>query len=161
MGHIRAPRFWPLIAAVTCGCDSLWQRIGAWVTMSPSGRLPLVSAYAFDPDRRHVVVVWPATVGSLAHVIVDLDATVADEDAGALCGALSRLSQALWDTYVRPASAADDDDERERRAHERQQLDIVVAALREPNLADGSGALIVSYSTVSIPWNRGDFDLVI
>jgi len=107
-----------------------------------------VSAYAFDPDRRHVVVVWPATVGSLAHVIVDLDATVADEDAGALCGALSRLSQALWDTYVRPASAADDDDERERRAHERQQLDIVVAALREPNLADGSGALIVSYSTV-------------
>lgn len=116
--------------------------------MSPSGRLPLVSAYAFDPDRRHVVVVWPATVGSLAHVIVDLDATVADEDAGALCGALSRLSQVLWDTYVRPASAADDDDERERRAHERQQLGIVVAALREPNLADGSGVLFVSYSTV-------------
>ena len=98
MGHIRAPRFWPLIAAVTCGCDSLWQRIGAWVTMSPSGRLPLVSAYAFDPDRRHVVVVWPATVGSLAHVIVDLDATVADEDAGALCGALNRLSRALYST---------------------------------------------------------------
>jgi hypothetical protein len=27
-----------------------------------------VSLYAFDPDRRHLVVVWPSTIGSAAHV---------------------------------------------------------------------------------------------
>jgi len=28
-----------------------------------------VSVYAFDPDRRVAVVVWPAPVGSLARVV--------------------------------------------------------------------------------------------
>src|SRR5438270_1283958 len=148
MGHIRAPRFWPSIVVVSCGCDWLWQRIGAWVTTLSSGRLPSVSVYAFAPDRRQLVVVWPAVVGSLARVVVAFDATVADGDVGTLCAALSRLSKALWDTYVHPASAAGDEEERARREGERARFDGVVAAVCRPNLPDESGALIVSYSRV-------------
>jgi hypothetical protein len=107
-----------------------------------------VSVYAFDPDRRQLVVVWPAVAGSLARVVVGLDATVADGDVGALCSALSGLSKALWDTYVHPVSATDDEDERAQREDERRRLDSVVAAVREPNLPDESGALIVLYSPV-------------
>jgi hypothetical protein len=107
-----------------------------------------VSLYAFDPDRRRLVVVWRATVGSYAHVVAEFDATVADGDAGALCAALTRLSEALWGTYVRPPSAADDDEERARREDELQQVDGVVTAVRRPNLPDESGALIGSYSPV-------------
>ena len=148
MGHARVPRFWPSIAVVTCGGDSLWQRIGAWVSTSSSGRLPFVSVYAFERDRRDLVVVWPATTGSLAHVVADFGGTMSEGDAGALCAALTRLSDALWDTYVRPASAADDEDERARREGERQRFDSVVAAVRRPNVPDESGALMVSYSPV-------------
>jgi hypothetical protein len=104
--------------------------------------------YAFDPERRELVVVWPATAGSLAHVVAEFGATVAEGDAGALCAALSRLSDALWDIYVRPASATDDEDEHARREDERQRFDGVVAAVRGPNLPDESGVLIVSYSLV-------------
>jgi hypothetical protein len=50
--------------------------------------------------------------------------------------------------YVRPASAATDVQERARREDERQLFDGVVAAVREPNLPDQSGSLVVSYSPV-------------
>jgi hypothetical protein len=102
-----------------------------------------VSVYAFDPDSRQLVVVWPSTVGSRAHAVVLVDA-----DADGLCEALTRLSEAMWDTYVRPASATDDEQEHRRREHERQRFDGVVAAIRKPNLPDESGTMIVSYSPV-------------
>jgi hypothetical protein len=108
----------------------------------------LVSVYAFDPVRREVVVVWPATAGSLSQAVAPVATTVSEGHAGSLCAALTRLSDALWDVYVRPASAAADGQERERREHERQQFDGVVAAVREPNLPDQSGSLVVSYSPV-------------
>jgi hypothetical protein len=109
---------------------------------------PLVSVYAFDSVRHDVAVVWPASVGSLAHVVAQVPASISEEQARALCGALSRLSGALWDMYVRPASAAVDEQERRRREHERERFDGVVAALRKPNLPDESGLLEVSYSPV-------------
>lgn len=102
-----------------------------------------MSVYAFDPDSRQLVVVWPSTVGSRAHVVVQVD-----DDAEGLCEALSRLSEALWDTYVRPASATDDEQEHRRREHERQRFDSVVAAIGKPNLPDESGMMIGSYSPV-------------
>jgi hypothetical protein len=37
---------------------------------------PLVSVYAFDPVRREVVVVWPATVGSLSQAVAPVANTV-------------------------------------------------------------------------------------
>jgi hypothetical protein len=108
----------------------------------------LMSVYAFDPDRRAVVVVWSAPVGSLARVVGSLPSAVSNEDAGSVCAAMTRLSEALWDTYVRPASAAGDEQERSRREHERQQFDGVAGAVRAPNLPDESGSLLVSYSPV-------------
>jgi hypothetical protein len=126
---------------VTWEWDWLWLRIGAWVTTSSSGRLPFVSVYAFDRDRRQLVVVWPTMAGSLAQVVAEFGASVSEGDAGPLCAAVSGLSKALWDTYVYPASAADDEDERVRREAERARFDSVVAAVRGPNLPDESGAL--------------------
>jgi hypothetical protein len=148
VGHGPAPRFWPPIVAVACGDGVERLRIEAWVAMSPCGGFSLVSVYAFDPVRREVVVVWPATVGSLSHTVAPVATTVSDGDAGSMCAALTRLSDALWDVYVRPASAAVDEQERGRREDERQQFDGVVAAVREPNLPDQSGSLMVSYSPV-------------
>ena len=107
-----------------------------------------MSAYAFDPDRREVVATWSSSVGALARVVVAVGAEVSDDAAILLCAQLSRLSEALWDTYVRPATAAEDDDERERRDHERDQLEGAVAIVRTPNLPDASGLLLVSYSPV-------------
>jgi hypothetical protein len=107
-----------------------------------------VSVYAFDPDHRQLVVVWPAMAGWSARVVAEFGASVSEGDAGALCAALSGLSKALWDTYTYPASAAGDQEERTRREDERQRFDSVVPAVREPNLPDESGALIVSYSPV-------------
>lgn len=132
----------------TCGCAVARSRIGAWAPPSPSGRLPFVSVYAFDPGRRAVVVMWRATVGSRAQVVAPVPAAVSEDDAGLLGAALTRLSEALWETYVRPASAADDEEERLRREDERLRFDGVVAAVRTPNLPDEFGALIVSYSPV-------------
>lgn len=121
--------------------------IGAWVALRVEGLLPM-SLYAFDPDRRVVVVVWAAPVGSLARVVGSIPSAASDEDAGSVCATLTRLSEALWDTYVRPASAAVDERELTRREAERQRFDAVVAAVRRPNLADDSGSLVVSYSRV-------------
>jgi hypothetical protein len=108
-----------------------------------------MSVYAFDPARREFVVVWPAAVGSQASVVASVGAGVSVDGAAGLCTALTRLSEAVWDTYVRPASAVvDDEQERSVREYEREQFDHVVGALREPNLPDESGMLEVSYSPV-------------
>jgi hypothetical protein len=103
-----------------------------------------VSVYAFDAARGDLLVVWPTSVGSVAHVVAKLS----DRRADALCDALTHLSEALWDTYVRPASSADDEDERRRRADERARFDGVVDGLCSPNLPDDSGLMLVSYSPV-------------
>lgn len=91
---------------------------------------------------------WPAAVGSVARVVGKVPSGVGAELASGLCAALGGLSQALWDTYVCPASAAVDDAERARREDERERFDAVVAALREPNVPDEAGLLTVSYSPV-------------
>ncbi|MGX6605959.1 hypothetical protein ACWKSP_28100 [Micromonosporaceae bacterium Da 78-11] len=107
-----------------------------------------MSEYAFDPLRREIVVVWPVSVGSLAQVVAEVTPGTPEEYAAALCAALSRLSQALWDTYVRPASAADDEPERLRREEEREQFDSVPEALDEPSMPDEYGLMVVFGSPV-------------
>lgn len=134
--------------ALTCGSGAVRRRIGAWPQHCRLRGSPLVSVYAFDPARRHMVVVWPTNVGSCAHVVTPLDVEVSGEDAGLLCAVLSRLSEALWDTYVRPASATTDEQERWRRGHERQEFNGVVAALQKPNLPDEAGMMTASYSPI-------------
>jgi hypothetical protein len=63
-----------------------------------------VSVYAFDPVRHEVVAVWPASVGALTHPVARLSPNVVEDQARELCGALSGLSSALWEVYIRPAS---------------------------------------------------------
>ncbi|WP_327042821.1 hypothetical protein OG400_12425 [Micromonospora ureilytica] len=104
--------------------------------------------YAFDSVRRELTVVWAAARGFRSLLIGRLRPAMSDEQAGRLSAELTGLSQALWETYVRPASSFVDDDERQRREEEREQLDAVASALRKPNLPDPSGLLIVSYSSV-------------
>ena len=113
-----------------------------------------MSVYAFNPDRREVIATWPANVGALAHVVARAGPGVSERDATYLCAELSRLSAALWNTYVRPASAAVGEHERTRREYERERLDTVSSAVRKPNLPDESGLLVVSYSPVEESANR-------
>lgn len=65
---------------------------------------------------------------------------------------MTRLSEALWDTYVNPASAVTDpqdaDQERWRRERQREAFDDVVDGIRSPNLPDESGMMITSYNPV-------------
>ena len=90
--------------------------------------------YAFDGVRRELTVVWAAAKGSRSLLIGRLRPAVSDEQAGRLSAALTGLSQALWETYVRPASSVVDDDERQRREEKREQLGTVTSALLKPNL---------------------------
>ncbi|WP_147252595.1 hypothetical protein [Micromonospora endolithica] len=98
-----------------------------------------MSVYAFDDVRRELLVVWPAVVGWGARVVGQLRPAVSAETAGRLTGELTRLSQALWGSYVRPASGGDDEQERWSVVHD---------AVQEPNLPDASGQLLVSYEPV-------------
>jgi hypothetical protein len=110
--------------------------------------LLLVSVYALHADRREVLVVWPVGAGSQAQTVAVLAERVSARQAAVLCAELTRLSQALWDTYARPASAAEDELERAQREEEREQFAYVVDALREPNQPDEYGLMVVSASPV-------------
>jgi hypothetical protein len=68
--------------------------------------------------------------------------------ADQLCEALTRLLLALWDTYVRPASAVDaDEQEQWRRQQERDAFAEVLTSIKWPELPDAQGAL-ASYNPV-------------
>ncbi|MBM0236950.1 hypothetical protein JNW88_06980 [Micromonospora sp. ATA32] len=98
-----------------------------------------MSVYAFDGVRRELLVVWPTALGWDAHVAAQLRPAVSPEQAGRPSGELTRLSRALWDTYVRPAGDGDDD---------QVQLGVVLDAVQKPNLPDAVGQLLVSYDPV-------------
>ncbi|MEV4845083.1 hypothetical protein AB0K20_17945 [Micromonospora matsumotoense] len=99
-----------------------------------------MSVYAFDDVRRELLVVWPAVVGWGAQVVGQLRPAVSAEQAGRLSGELTRLSQTLWDSYVRPADGGDKD--------EQERWGAVLDAVQKPNLPDTSGQLLVPYDPV-------------
>jgi hypothetical protein len=107
-----------------------------------------VSVYAVEPASCGLVAVWPAAVGHQVSTVAVLSSTVTEVQAGALSAESTRLSEAVWEAYVRPASATSDEQERSRREYEREQFSGVAAAVRTPNLPDESGMMIVSYSPV-------------
>lgn len=74
---------------------------------------------------------------------------VTGDDAAALCEELSQLSGALWDAYVRPASAVDEEQERFQRDSEREVFTEVLEALRSPNVPSETGMLVVPYEAVA------------
>jgi hypothetical protein len=112
-----------------------------------------MSIYAVDASRRELIVAWPDAIGQSAHLIAPLsDSTVAA--AARLSHDLSRLSSALWDTYVRPASGATDEQEFSRRQDERDLVDTVVDAVQNPPMPDESEMMIVSYSPIEFAAHR-------
>jgi len=109
-----------------------------------------MTTYGLDVEQRMVWAVWPVGVGQHAATVGALPAS-ADRAVGEqLCEALTGLSEALWDTYTRPATAADADDEQERWRREQQRDGFVevLEAIAEPRMPDERSLLLVSYNPV-------------
>lgn len=107
-----------------------------------------MTVYALDQGRRAVVAAWRCGVGSMADTVATLPESVSMDTGLALVEALSALSGQLWRNYTHPASAADsmtENSEGWRREQERHAFEIVVAAVRTPNVADAAGQIEVSY----------------
>lgn len=105
-----------------------------------------MTTYALDPQAGSFLTVWAAGVGHHATVVCRLGAEAPEQAAG-LCGALTRLSAELWDTYQRPGPH-DEDDADKRALLERERGDGfagVLAAITSPHLPDRHGLLMVSY----------------
>jgi hypothetical protein len=107
-----------------------------------------VTTYAFNPIEGQLLAIWTQGIGNHAQTVTRIEDTVRADDAAVLCEELSQLSLALWDTYVRPASAADNEQERYQRDFERESFTSVLAALRSPNLPSDTSMLLVSYGSV-------------
>src|SRR6266508_3439917 len=109
-----------------------------------------MTTYGLDVEQRMVWAVWPVGVGQHAATVGALPASADREVGEQLCEALTGLSEALWDTYTRPASAADADDEQERWRREQQRDGFVevLEAIAAPRMPDERGLLLVSYNPV-------------
>lgn len=107
-----------------------------------------MTTYAFNPADGHLLAIWTQGIGNHAQILTRIEDTVRADDAAVLCEELSQLSLALWDTYVRPASAANEEQERYQRDSEREAFSSVLAALQSPNLPSDTGELLVSYGSV-------------
>ncbi len=108
-----------------------------------------MTTYGLDMQQRGVWAVWPVGVGQHAAMIGTLPASADRRVGEELCEALTRLSGALWDTYTRPASAAEDDgQERWRREQQRDGFAEVLDAIGKPRVPDERGLLLVSYNPV-------------
>ncbi|GAA3516301.1 hypothetical protein [Actinocatenispora rupis] len=109
-----------------------------------------MTVYAYDAGTQGVLAVWPAGVGNRAATVATFGEGTPDALRLLLCDALSTLSEALWDTYVHPASAVADDSDRERwrREQHREAFGEVVEGIRTPNLPDETGTLTASYDAV-------------
>jgi hypothetical protein len=110
--------------------------------------MPGVTVYAFDESRRAVVAAWRCGVGSMAETVATLPESVSMDTGLALVEALSALSEQVWRSYTHPASAAEswaENSEGWRREQERRAFEVVVAAVRNPNVADAAGQIEISY----------------
>lgn len=101
-----------------------------------------MTTYAYLSAARQLLAVWAVGIGQRAEVVADVDHLPA-QHADGLCYRLTRLSECLWDTYVRPVSAADRDDPEElwRRQEARDSFELVFAGLYLPNFPSDDGDL--------------------
>ncbi len=111
-----------------------------------------MTRYAYEPGSGALVASWATGRGDMAQTITTLPGTVEPEVALALAAALTKLSEYQWRTYTHPASAAGDPEVPDtvawHRAEERNRFHEVAGAVRDPNLPDGDGVMMVSYSVV-------------
>ena len=110
-----------------------------------------MSVYGYEPESRTLSVSWPSGRACRAKVLAVLPDGVLAEDVDRLASALDGLSEALWDTYVHPASQFGDPEEPNTEAWrwglERAGFEEALAAVRGPRLPE-HGVLTVSYCRV-------------
>lgn len=109
----------------------------------------LLTIYAHDLEQHQLLAVWQTGVESRATVVANVNP---DHDVALiaeLCQDLTDLSSAAWDTYVRPASEAQDEQDLHRADAERAAFTNVQDMVRNPNLPDEAGMMLVSYINVT------------
>jgi hypothetical protein len=110
-----------------------------------------VSVYGFEPESRTLSVSWSVRRARRVKVVAMLPDGVLAQDVDRLAWALEGLSEALWDTYVHPASQFGDPEEANTEAWrwglERAAFEEALAAVRAPYLPE-HGMLTVSYCRV-------------
>ncbi|SCF40371.1 hypothetical protein GA0070618_6334 [Micromonospora echinospora] len=110
-----------------------------------------MTRYAIDESRSELLATWETGYGSVAVRVASLAASIEPRQRLALAAELSGLSEALWRCYTHPASAADSlelNTEGWRREQTRNEFASVTAHIKEPNLPDSNGMLMVSYDPV-------------
>jgi hypothetical protein len=110
-----------------------------------------MTRYAVHNDRHELICCWDAGYGETARTVAALPATANLLQRLVLAEALSRLSRQLWRCYTHPASALSStapNTEGWRRQQTRDSFSLVPKAIREPNLPNDDGTLIVSYDLV-------------
>lgn len=116
-----------------------------------------MSTYGFDPDSRTLSVSWPIGRGRRAKALAVLPESVAADSVDRLAAALDGLSEAMWETYVHPASQFGDPEEPNTQAWrwglERAGFDKALAAVKAPHLPQ-NGMLVMSYCRVEESGNR-------
>ncbi|WP_433077776.1 hypothetical protein ACQP1P_35445 [Dactylosporangium sp. CA-052675] len=110
-----------------------------------------MTRYAVHDERHELIACWAAGYGETARTVSTLPTDASHFQRLVLAEALTRLSHALWRCYTHPASAMAStapNTEGWRRQQTRGSFDVVLEAIRTPNLPDDDGTLIVSYDPV-------------
>jgi hypothetical protein len=110
-----------------------------------------MTRYAVDEARGELVAMWETGYGARVVRVAPLAEGIQSRQRLALTAEMTGLSEALWRCYTHPASAADSlevNTEGWRREQTREQFASVTGYLRQPNLPDGNGSLMVSYDPV-------------
>jgi hypothetical protein len=125
-----------------CEIGETKERLSTWEGTPP------VTSYAVDQDHTTLLRIWATGRGQRASVLGKFPDAAAEQQQLQLAATLTSLSEALWRCYTHPASAADDQElnsEGWRRQQTREAFTEVIASIKEPNLPDEDGSLIVSY----------------
>jgi hypothetical protein len=111
-----------------------------------------VTRYAIRDDRNELIACWAAGYGEKAATVTALPQQMGAFERLALAETMTRLSTALWRCYTHPASAlssTEPNTEGWRRQQTRASFGLVLDAIREPNLPDDDGMLLVSYEPIA------------
>jgi hypothetical protein len=111
----------------------------------------MMTRYAVDETRGELLASWETGYGAVATRVAMLPAGLPTPQRRALAAELSSLSEALWRCYTHPASAAHSlhvNTEGWRREQTRTGFGSVIDHIRQPNLPDEDGSLLVSYDPV-------------
>jgi hypothetical protein len=110
-----------------------------------------VTRYAIHDDRNELIACWATGYGEKAATVAVLPTETDAFERLGLAEAMTRLSTALWHCYTHPATAMSStapNTEGWRREQTRASFNLVLDAIREPNLPDDDGMVDISYDPV-------------